>query len=574
MILRELQQVMPSFVSRVDRPDRGGEWISYLEQRRERDRALGLAARPRPPRRGRRRALGRADPRRRHRGGPARLLPVRGRRRAGDRDPRPARRPRPRRAGRAARGAGRRARQPPPPARARLRGPSLPLRDRLRLRRLPRPAAPPDADLPVAAARPRPRRRRAGGGPAEAGAGGDTSARSRSRAPSTSGWSTPDCRAGALRALPRLPDPLRARPQRARGDAPDRAPLRPRGAPDLPRRRAGDARADRRGPPGVRRRDDPRRHRSSRGWSGSSARSGLSESGPRQASPSRAPPPTGGACASCAGRRHPNLVVVAVGIVDLGNVDVDHCRRREFRRDFFTGGGPGDRFPRLPKPAAGRPAVCRSAAARSRSTRSARTGPEARSAASAERHPQRAPEARQAPAPAQPRGSCRGARRRAGCRRPGQSRWQRRGCRSRARCSLCRPRPWCRRSPGRASCRLCQYPSPNSFEPLSRGSELQLLASLAVSVDFALPLLNWSAASLVAAALSSPEREERRGDDQPDQLGFHLIAARAGGAEEEESARPQHDKADRLEDPPRRSRRSCVRGPSGSLPLPSDRYRL
>jgi thymidylate synthase ThyX len=35
MILAELQRVMPSFVSRVDRPDRGGEWISYLERRRE-----------------------------------------------------------------------------------------------------------------------------------------------------------------------------------------------------------------------------------------------------------------------------------------------------------------------------------------------------------------------------------------------------------------------------------------------------------------------------------------------------------------------------------------------------------
>jgi thymidylate synthase ThyX len=34
MILEELQRVMPSFVSRVDRPDRGGEWISYLERRR------------------------------------------------------------------------------------------------------------------------------------------------------------------------------------------------------------------------------------------------------------------------------------------------------------------------------------------------------------------------------------------------------------------------------------------------------------------------------------------------------------------------------------------------------------
>jgi thymidylate synthase ThyX len=35
MILAELQRVMPSFVSRVKRPDRGGEWISYLERRRE-----------------------------------------------------------------------------------------------------------------------------------------------------------------------------------------------------------------------------------------------------------------------------------------------------------------------------------------------------------------------------------------------------------------------------------------------------------------------------------------------------------------------------------------------------------
>jgi thymidylate synthase ThyX len=34
MILAELKQVMPSFVSRVERPDRGGEWVSYLEQRR------------------------------------------------------------------------------------------------------------------------------------------------------------------------------------------------------------------------------------------------------------------------------------------------------------------------------------------------------------------------------------------------------------------------------------------------------------------------------------------------------------------------------------------------------------
>jgi thymidylate synthase ThyX len=35
MILRELQQTMPSFVSRVERPDRGGEWVAFLERRRE-----------------------------------------------------------------------------------------------------------------------------------------------------------------------------------------------------------------------------------------------------------------------------------------------------------------------------------------------------------------------------------------------------------------------------------------------------------------------------------------------------------------------------------------------------------
>jgi thymidylate synthase ThyX len=33
MILRELQQVMPSFVARVERPDRGGEWVSFLDRR-------------------------------------------------------------------------------------------------------------------------------------------------------------------------------------------------------------------------------------------------------------------------------------------------------------------------------------------------------------------------------------------------------------------------------------------------------------------------------------------------------------------------------------------------------------
>jgi thymidylate synthase ThyX len=35
MILDAIKTVMPSFVSRVERPDRGGEWIAYLERRRD-----------------------------------------------------------------------------------------------------------------------------------------------------------------------------------------------------------------------------------------------------------------------------------------------------------------------------------------------------------------------------------------------------------------------------------------------------------------------------------------------------------------------------------------------------------
>ena len=34
MILDAIKAVMPSFVSRVERPDRGGEWVAYLERRR------------------------------------------------------------------------------------------------------------------------------------------------------------------------------------------------------------------------------------------------------------------------------------------------------------------------------------------------------------------------------------------------------------------------------------------------------------------------------------------------------------------------------------------------------------
>lgn len=52
MILSTVQQVMPSFVARVERPDRGGEWIEFLESREEAGRRwserLGIGAEPGP----------------------------------------------------------------------------------------------------------------------------------------------------------------------------------------------------------------------------------------------------------------------------------------------------------------------------------------------------------------------------------------------------------------------------------------------------------------------------------------------------------------------------------------------
>ena len=33
LILDQLKAMMPSFVARVERPERGGEWVSYLEER-------------------------------------------------------------------------------------------------------------------------------------------------------------------------------------------------------------------------------------------------------------------------------------------------------------------------------------------------------------------------------------------------------------------------------------------------------------------------------------------------------------------------------------------------------------
>ena len=37
LMLAELSKVIPSFLTRLDRPDRGGVWAEYLEERRERD---------------------------------------------------------------------------------------------------------------------------------------------------------------------------------------------------------------------------------------------------------------------------------------------------------------------------------------------------------------------------------------------------------------------------------------------------------------------------------------------------------------------------------------------------------
>jgi hypothetical protein len=40
MMLEELRLVIPSFLKRVDRPDRGGAWSAYIEERRERTAAM------------------------------------------------------------------------------------------------------------------------------------------------------------------------------------------------------------------------------------------------------------------------------------------------------------------------------------------------------------------------------------------------------------------------------------------------------------------------------------------------------------------------------------------------------
>ena len=194
MILAELKAMMPSFVARVDRPERGGEWISYL---RERSHAAERWTR----------RLGLDRARRDEPSGPVvRLLSVEGDEDAllaallfeaaghvGGRGAQRGARSAAGRAGGDAGGAGRRAPQPAPPARTRVRGAALSLRGGVGLRRVPRPAAPPHADDPVADARTRtwaPACRRSSRTPAWRTATGRAWS---ARAPSTRGWSRRAC---------------------------------------------------------------------------------------------------------------------------------------------------------------------------------------------------------------------------------------------------------------------------------------------------------------------------------------------------------------------------------------------
>ena len=195
MILAELTQVMPSFVSRLVKPERGGRWIDYLA---ERERAADRSAA----------RLGLDSERSREESHPSvRLLSAQGseddllaallfehagvsedeirsavhvlppderatllRELVGERENR---------------------RHRPGPG---LRGAALPLRDRGRLRGVPGPPAPPHAHGPVAAVHAAPRApacRRSSRRPAWPAT---TAAASSARGRSTSGWSTPACR--------------------------------------------------------------------------------------------------------------------------------------------------------------------------------------------------------------------------------------------------------------------------------------------------------------------------------------------------------------------------------------------
>ena len=246
MILAELQALIPSFVARVDRPERGGEWIAYLEQREQAaDRWAGR--------------LGLDRARSREAAGPeVRLLSVQGSEEellaalvfesaaCSEDEARLAVRALPpdERATMLAELVGERLNRRHRPGRGfealRYRFEVVSdygaFRDLQRHRMLtvqwqrlgPELGAGVPDELEQA-------------GVAGAYRDGLERLGGRARAHRRAGPS----RAGPVRALPGLPDPLRAGHERSRGDAPDRAALRTRRAPGLPRRGPCPPRRDR-----------------------------------------------------------------------------------------------------------------------------------------------------------------------------------------------------------------------------------------------------------------------------------------------------------------------------------------
>ena len=249
---------MPSFVARVERPDRGGEWIGYLRERDERaparwvarlglDRDRGGRRRPAARRCGcctstatRRRCSPRCS---------SRPPAQRGGRRAMRRRPRSAATSAPRCSATSSASASNRRHRPGRGFEAlRYRFEIVSdygaFRDLQRHRmltvqwqradaRTSAPACPRRSTPPACGDEYRARARASRAREYERLVGAGHDAR------------------GALRAVPRLPHPLRARPQRARGDAAHRAALRARGPPVLPRRRPRDAPPDRAVHPAV-----------------------------------------------------------------------------------------------------------------------------------------------------------------------------------------------------------------------------------------------------------------------------------------------------------------------------------
>ena len=218
LMLEELRKVIPSFLTRVDRPERGGAWTAYLAATRDDTQAvvqrLFANERPEPTNEvslldwdpdGEDKVLA-AICYSHTRLPEAQLLERVRNLSADDRVALDAR----------LRGG---ARQPAPQARPRVRANQLPLRRARRLRRVPRSPASPHDDDRVAAADSVPRVR-----DARAGSGGRARASVR-RGDGTIGRTLRRDRrgvsgAGVVRGVARIPHALRHAHERTRGDAP------------------------------------------------------------------------------------------------------------------------------------------------------------------------------------------------------------------------------------------------------------------------------------------------------------------------------------------------------------------